>query len=508
MGKWKKKFQKSWISLTIKKKIEILAKIVFLIVIISIAFDVWVVSFSLNDFQSILKDDSKSSQLLDALENESISFKEYIKISNKDNYETFLTDCLVTEETIKRLPFDYSKISVDRYAQTWSIINSYENYVKKRDEIINMPENSEGYIINLYDVYDMQSYLETYAKRLQKFTIEDGNAIYSEKVKWLSILPLIIFLVGATLFTFMISISRGMNRTIVAPIINLADAAKKIAKNDFYIEDVYVQNQDEIGDLIHAFNKMKFATGEYISALEEQRKMMDLIHLDELEKIETEKNLERINLLLLKSQINPHFLFNTLNVIGGMAKLEDADVTEEMIRMLSSIFRYNLKTPQNKVLLEKEIQVVDNYMYLQQMRFGKRISYQIECKVEENQVIVPTFLLQPLVENAILHGLSSKVEGGKIHIRIWEKKGLLNITVADTGVGITCEKLKRLKEQLEEKEHGKMGIGISNVSMRVKSLYKNGFLEIYSKKGVGTVLQIVIPVEKGEEDYVSDIDCR
>lgn len=134
-----------------------------------------------------------------------------------------------------------------------------------------------------------------------------------------------------------------MKETIMAPIFKLVHASQKIAANDFFIRDVEVDNKDELGELVRAFNKMKYATGEYIQALEEKRKTLDLLHEEELEKLETEKRLEMTKLELLKSQINPHFLFNTLNVIGGMASLEEAETTEKMIRALSALFRYNLK---------------------------------------------------------------------------------------------------------------------------------------------------------------------
>ena len=120
-------------------------------------------------------------------------------------------------------------------------------------------------------------------------------------------------------------------------------------------------------------------------ALEEKRKTLDLLHEEELGKLETEKRLEMIKLELLKSQINPHFLFNTLNVISGMAKLEEAETTEKMFLALSSLFRYNLKTPEQSVPLAKELKVVADYMYLQQMRFGERIRYELNCKVEDRK---------------------------------------------------------------------------------------------------------------------------
>lgn len=144
-----------------------------------------------------------------------------------------------------------------------------------------------------------------------------------------------------------------------------------------------------------------------------------------------------MELNLLKNQINPHFLFNTLNIIAGMANLEGAQTTEEMIRALGSLFRYNLKTPEEKVYLEQELKVISDYMFLQKMRFGDRITYQIDCQTDAEAVMIPTFTFQPLVENAIIHGLVSKEEGGRILIRIRERNGMIRMTVWEL-IGKRC----------------------------------------------------------------------
>ena len=215
------------------------------------------------------------------------------------------------------------------------------------------------------------------------------------------------------------------------------------------------------------------------------------------EKLAIEHELENMKFDLLKNQINPQFLFNTLNVIAGMANLEDAAVTEKMIRSLSDLFRYNLKTTEAEVPLTQELKVVEDYMYLQQMRFGKRVTYDIRCEVDKELTIVPVFTFQPIVENAIIHGVSKKEEGGHIRIRVWENEKELLITIGDTGVGMTKEELEKMRKELIENDANYHGIGLSNVYKRVKTMYPNGEVEVFSKAQAGTVVKLVLP-KRGE----------
>ena len=188
-----------------------------------------------------------------------------------------------------------------------------------------------------------------------------------------------------------------------------------------------------------------------------------------------------------------------MNVIGGMADLEGAQTTEKMIQSLSFLFRYNLKTPEKKVSLARELKVVRDYMFLQEMRFGGRITYSIDCQTDAELVHIPTFTFQPLVENAIIHGLASKEEGGNILIRIRERYGKICIVVADNGVGMDMETLRRLRQELREEETGKMqhtSIGLSNIYKRIHMMYQSGTMHIHSKRGIGTIVRICMGDER------------
>lgn len=246
----------------------------------------------------------------------------------------------------------------------------------------------------------------------------------------------------------------------------------------------------------------------YISALREKHDM--------------ERQLADVQLQMLKNQIKPHFLFNTLNLIASMAQIEDAAVTEKMIEALSRLFRYNLKSSESVMPLERELRVVQDYMYLQQMRFGKRIQYQSDCAPETLSLLVPSFVLQPLVENAIKHGLSTRSSGGRVVVRSWMAGERFWMSIADTGEGMTEERLTEVRERLKrgerndteeagkgdpaksgEREH--TGIGLLNIWSRIHGMYRDGEMEIYSRQGAGTVVRLSFTPEKGTEGGDSNV---
>lgn len=505
----KQKIVSKWQALSIEQKSSFFTKLIFFLFLIVILFDIWVVRFSLFDFNKILEENLESGTLLQCIQEETQSFSEYTKNRNKNTERQLKKAARSTLKAVQELPYDYESIGEKRYNKTWAIQNFYEVYQEKRDALLLMNGYGKEYVTNLYEVYDMQEYLQRYARELMSDTLHNGNNVYRAKVPGLMRVPVFMALLGGILLIGVIQYTELLKKTITVPILELAKASKRIGANDFSGEDIRTDSQDELGELVHAFNKMKYATGEYIQALEEKRKTLDLLHQEELERLNLEKHLEITRLELLKNQINPHFLFNTLNVIGGMANLEEAFTTEKMIRALSSIFRYNLKITDPQVPLSQEIKVVEDYMYLQEMRFGSRISYDISCQVDTEKVKVPVYTFQPLVENAIIHGLSLKEEGGKIRIRIRERGETLLIAIGDTGAGMEEEKLAALMSKLKSGEN--KGIGLGNIYRRILFMYPEGDFAVYSKKDAGTVIRIEIPGsgnEAGGEGDVSDSGGR
>lgn len=485
-----------WLTISIKKKIGIFAAMVILIMALSATFSICIMNFSLGGFNTILNDNSRCHDFQEALDLEIESFADYIRDATPDTRDQYVLSCVRTERCLRSLPFDYARIGTERYARTWSILNGYETYQAYRDELAETQVRESDFVERLYRVYKMQEYLQTYARRLVQVTLKEGNDSYQEKVPVFYNMPYLILAISAVFMGFVMFLTKILSNALVSPAVLLAQCARKIAKNDFTGEDPSVENRDEMGELVQAFNKMKRSTKGYIDTLKENHRMSELLHREEIEMVEMEKQLSGARLELLKSQINPHFLFNTLNMIACMAKLEEAVTTERMISSMSSLFRYNLKTSEQIVTLARELKVVQDYMYIQQMRFGSRILYSCDLKVDAEQAMIPAFTLQPVVENAMVHGLSKKEQGGRVHVRIWEQGKRLVISVADTGLGMSEERLAEVTEAMKERRTSRIGIGLGNIYKRIHMMYKQGEFRIASIEGRGTVIQMFIPQEK------------
>ena len=205
-----------------------------------------------------------------------------------------------------------------------------------------------------------------------------------------------------------------------------------------------------------------------------------------------EMNLERHQQLLLKarmdalsSQINPHFLFNTLNTVSSLIRM-DPDMARGVVLKLSNILRRLLRKHETFVPLREELQFIDDYLDIEVARFGKD-NLDIIKQIEDSalEAFIPSMLLQPIVENCLKHGLAPKLGGGKIQLRAVQRNGRVQIEIEDNGVGISEEKMPHVYVE---------GIGLSNVRERLHVLYGTDFhLDLQSRPGEGTLIRIEVP---------------
>jgi two-component system LytT family sensor kinase len=193
---------------------------------------------------------------------------------------------------------------------------------------------------------------------------------------------------------------------------------------------------------------------------------------------------QEARLRALTSQINPHFLFNTLNSITSLVRT-NPDAARQVILKLSSILRRLLRRHDNFTTLREELAFVDDYLSIEMVRFGDKLRFVKEVEEEARDAMVPSMVLQPIIENSLKHGLSGKVEGGTIRFKAWQSESRLHLLIEDDGVGIAEANLAKLFEQ---------GIGISNVKERLQVLFGTDYkMWIDSKPGEGTRTGIEIP---------------
>lgn len=230
--------------------------------------------------------------------------------------------------------------------------------------------------------------------------------------------------------------------------------------------------------------------------------------VDEIkEKMKLSELLKNMEIKALQSQINPHFLFNTLNTIARMALIENASNTENLIYAISDLLRYSLKNANHMVTIDTEITNLKKYFYIQKIRYDDRFNYEIDIEPSILNFKIPVMTLQPLVENAVIHGLKNMKINGKVKIigrRFNEDH--LTIEVFDNGVGIDEEKLKTIFS-VENSYENMTGLGIQNVDSRIKHYFGDEYgIELKSTKEFGTSVMIKVPCvelsERGKNSFV------
>lgn len=443
-----------------------------------------------------------------------VFFEEYMEEKTEENWMRFINNELQVQEALWEMVQEADGMSMDSFFLIQSIKNTYLNY----DAIARDGQPANHEVRQLVLVKQAAAQIEEYTAELLQVSLSYGTDVHRDMQANMSLEHRISLVLMAVVLCVSLLCGLYMNRRVLDPLKRLSETVAEITGENFAVEDLPTDRTDEIGRLNRAVNRMKQAMGDIIGELKEKQILSQKVHAQELALMNREKMLEQAKFSLLQSQINPHFLFNTLNVIAGAAAKEQARVTGELIRNLSDLFRYTLESKGETVRLSQELQVLSRFMYIERKRFGERLQYRLRVDVEPDQYRIPPFTLQPLIENSIRHGVLVKEAGGTVGLSIRECGDELVICVLDNGVGMTKEKAKALMREEPEPparfSHGPedardaesgtsrgdaakpgTGMGVKNVLGRLRLVFPGSRIKVFSKVSMGTCIEIRIARE-------------
>lgn len=409
---------------------------------------------------------------------------------------------------LAQIETDLHVVSEEQYLLANAAQTTYGTLDRTLDSIISKLQlNQSAQASELYysSAEPCGNYLRQYTQQLLEQACFDSQDAFTrltqldERLMQAQNIVLILCFVTGTMLV--VSLMRLLRSTAA-----LAQASRAISRGEFDTPDLDESQNDETAHTAKAFNEMKHSMKRQVELLNEKRAMESRLHAKELESLELQTLMEREKLQQLRSQINPHFLFNTLNVILYSSQQEGAGRTHALIGSLSRLFRYALGSNESKVPLLREVRIVDEFYALYQARFGGRLrmSWHISPEVDLPDTLVPSFILQPLVENAFKHGIAPKEEGGCVDIYILQKDDAIEITVADDGMGMSPESLAAMQNNLKDPPMTGEHIGVYNVAARLRLLGEEYGLDIRSEAGKGTAAVLRLPRilswEEGDED--------
>lgn len=383
-----------------------------------------------------------------------------------------------------------------------NIANMSLNYLELTSKTV---EAKRGRNVGKYREYyeqaeELYGYLETYLRSLNTTQFASNTDSYEALSGSLQSIEVISIFIFMMLVCFNVALVVLVTNTITRPLHELSVASDRVASgNLFQVDVVKVYTMDEIGVVTVAFNQMLVSIRDYIERIRESMENERIMKENEL-KMET--HLKDAQLKYLQAQINPHFLFNTLNAGAQLAMMESADRTYDYIQNVAAFFRYNIKKDNDVVSLADEIKLVDNYIYILNVRFSGDIHFEKDIDESLIKQRVPGMLLQPLVENSVNYGIRNVDWEGKIKLSVFRREDNVCIQVWDNGIGMSEEKIQDVlsgKNTRSEQDSSSNGVGLTNVIDRLELFFnEEGLLKILSDgEGKGTTIEISVPMDYG-----------
>ena len=273
----------------------------------------------------------------------------------------------------------------------------------------------------------------------------------------------------------------------------LRNEMHKVVKGNFNIKKS-ISGNDEISEV---YDDLYFM-------MESINKLIDEVYVRKIQQEKLMVKQKEAEFKMLASQINPHFLYNTLETIRMRAFCNGDRELAGIVKKLGKIMRRNLEVSNESVSFESEIELVKNYLEIQELRFKGKVEHEFNIEVESKKYKILPLLLQPIVENAFVHGLEGTKEKGKITVSAFEDLGYLIVEISDNGCGMTRDRLEFINENLgktNKKENGHQSIGMGNINERIKIFYGEKYgIHVFSELNIGTKVVLILPAIEGEEN--------
>lgn len=466
----------------------------FVLVIFTLILGVIVVSniqssISYNTYKRTFNTFYDLEQFYTECELMNVYMKNYIYSTDSDEFALYKTHSDTSHIIINRLKSGYN----NKYSFRFSLLeNTVITYNELVDVIISSENNSHKQ--SEYDSADrinelIQNTSQEYTKLVtSQMKLDQDMLLESGRLNFIT--SIVIFI---CLFIILVVFSISSVKGITLPLEVMIKNINLIKSGKFNIESIYSKNR-EIHILLSAFREMTINLDNYIKQIKQQSKIEKQLIKQENENLKITKLLSETKLRVLQGQMNPHFLFNTLSMTSKLAYIEGAHKTSELMICTASLLRYSMEMCGQTSNLALEINCLNNYFDIQRKRAGDRISFFIQQTEDFKDISMPGMILQPIIENCVVHGLENKISDGFVNVEIWRNCDRVIITVEDNGKGIDEDMLNRLNETgYINSEKG--GLGLANIKERLKLFYSSDFLFVVdSNTECGTVIMLDIPV--------------
>ena len=374
-------------------------------------------------------------------------------------------------------------ITTESESKLWleSLLRNIDTLEKRVDDIVDSisaggryNENIEKLDNNIYILTeliqdDIQYYIYYQTRYMDKVT----DTLQDQIGRFMVVCSVLIGVLIIVVAVSAVMIVSG----IIQPISQLNQATEKIAQGDFNAR-AQADSEDEVAELAVSFNKMAGSMQSLIDKVKED-----------------ERKMRKADLRLLQEQIQPHFLYNTLDTIVWLIESNEPDEAVTMVVTLSDFFREILSKGKEFISIKEEEKHISSYLQIQEMRYRDILEYDIQLDQVIYKYQILKLTLQPVVENALYHGIKYKRAKGCIHIHGEKEGDIIRLTVRDDGVGMDEDELEQLRQQIEKPcQETEKGFGLANVNERIHMYFGPEYgMKIQSQKGKGTTVEIVIP---------------